>query len=185
MLRNWYAVYTRPQKEKIVASIFAKKGIECFCPLINGAKNRNGKKGLSEPLFMSHVFVYMNESDISTVKSIPGVTNILYWRSKPAIIKAEEIDAMRHFTAKYINIRLVKSAVNINEGLRVKDDPIFTFSDNTVSVKYQTVKVNLPSIGYTMIAEKPVVQEEAIFHESTESNVFKTFPRRINSFFFN
>lgn len=183
MLRNWYAVYTKPQKERVVSLTFAKKGFECFCPSINAVKSRTNKKGIFEPLFTSCVFVYLNESDISTVKTIPGVINILYWKSKPAVIKAEEIDAIRHFSANFINIKLIKSTVNTNESISVKDEPIFSFSDNTVSVKYPTVKVNLPSLGYTMVAEKRVVEEEVpAFHESS---LFRTFPKRINSFFFN
>ena len=183
MLRNWYAVYTKPQKEKIVSSIFAKKGFDCFCPVINTIKGKsNNKKAVFEPLFMCHVFVYLSESDISTVKLIPGVVNILYWKSKPAIIKAEEIDAVKHLTVNYINIKLIKSAVNINEIMRVKDDPIFSFNEKLISVKYQTVKVNLPSLGYTIIAERRAVEEEPVYEELS---LLKTFPKRINSFFFN
>ena len=183
MLRNWYAVYTKPEKEKIVSSIFIKKGFECFCPMINTIKGKsNNKKAVYEPLFISYVFVYLSEADISTVKSIPGVVNVLYWKSKPAIIKSPEIEAIRNFTTNYINIKLIKATVNMNEGIRVKDDPTFSFNDNLVSVKYQTVKVNLPSLGYTMIAERAGVEEEAVYQESS---LFRTFPRRINSFFFN
>lgn len=183
MLRNWYAVYTKPQKEKIVSSIFTKKGFECFCPMINTIKGKsNNKKAVYEPLFISYVFVYLSESDISTVLSIPGVINVLYWKSKPAIIKSQEIEAIRNLTANYINIKLIKSAVSMNENIRVKDDPAFSLNENHLSVKYQTVKVNLASLGYTMIAERRVVEEEAVYQEA---NLFKTFPRRINSFFFN
>ncbi len=182
MLRNWYAVYTKPQKERIVSSTFSKRGFETFCPLINTAKGKANKKAVFEPLFISYVFVYLSESDISTVKSIPGVINILYWKSKPAIIKAEELDTVRHFTAHFINIKLVKSVVNINESIRYKDDPVISFNENTVSVKYQTVKVNLPSLGYSMIAERRVTEDEPVYNEVS---LFRTFPKRINSFFFN
>jgi transcription antitermination factor NusG len=183
MLRNWYAVYTKPQKEKIVSSIFTKKGFECFCPLINTVKGKvNNKKPAFEPLFTSYVFVYLRESDISAVKSIQGVINVLYWKSKPAIIKSQEIDLIRNFTANYVNIKLLKSTVNMNENIRIKDDPSFSYSDNAVSVKYQTVKANLPSLGYTMIAERKIAEEETVYQESS---LFRTFPRRINSFFFN
>lgn len=183
MLRNWYAVYTKPQKEKIVSIALSRKGFENFCPLINAIKARANKKTAIEPLFLSHVFVYLSESDISIVKSIPGVINILYWKSKPAVIKSGEIDTVRHFIAKYNNIRLIKSTVNEEESIRFKDDPLSSFNENTLSVKYQTVKVNLPSLGYVIIAERRVLEEEPVVFE--EAGLFRTFPKKLNSFFFN
>jgi transcription antitermination factor NusG len=183
MLRNWYAVYTKPEKEKIVLSAFAKKGIESFCPLINTIKGKsNNRKAVFQPLFISYVFVYLDESEILTLKSIPGVINILYWKSKPAIINVEEIDAVRYFTVNYSNIKLIKSAVNINEKISIQDAPVFSFNEKAVSVKYQTVKVYLPSLGYTLIAERRAVEDEPVYQGS---NSFRTFPGRLNSFFFN
>jgi len=183
MLRNWYAVYTKPQKEKIVSLALAKKGFESFCPLINAVKARNNRRYGNEPLFMCHVFVYLCEADLATVKSIPGVINALYWKSRPAIIKVEEIDAIRHFTSNYINIKLVKCAVNNNESIRFREDPVMSFNEKTVLVNYQTIKVNLPSLGYTMIADrKGAEEEEAVYHEAS---LLRNFPRKLNSFFFN
>ena len=183
MLRNWYAVYTKPQKEKIVLSAFAKKGFESFCPVINTVNGKsNNKRSISEPLFVSHVFVYLNESEISSVKLIPGVVSIFYWKSKPAIIKTEEIDAIRFFAANCSNIKLIKSGVNINQAIRTKDEPFFSYHENNVAVKYQTIKVCLPSLGYTIVAERNTSKEKPILEEQ---GLFRTFPKKINSFFFN
>lgn len=182
MLRNWYAVYTKPQKEKLVSIALSKKGIENYCPLINVIKARTNKKTAIEPLFLSHVFVYLSESDLSTVKSIPGIVNFLYWKSKPAIIKTEEIDVLKHFIAKYNNIRLVKSTVNQLESIKFKDDPLVAVNEHTLSVKYQTVKVSLPSLGYIMIAERGTANGEPVYEEV---GLFRTFPKKLNSFFFN
>lgn len=183
MLRNWYAVYTKPQKEKVVSTALSRKGFESFCPLINALKARANKKAVIEPLFLSHVFVYLSESDISVVKSIPGVVNILYWKSKPAVIKSVEIDTIKHFIAKYDNIRLIKSTVNQEESIKLQDDPLISFNENTLSVRYQTVKVNLSSLGYIIIAERRVLAEEPVVFE--EAGLFRTFPKKLNSFFFN
>ena len=183
MLRNWYAVYTKPQKEKFVSSAFARKGFECFCPVVNiNSGKSNNKKTTFEPLFMCFVFVYMSEGDISSIKSIPGVLNILYWKSKPALIKAEEIAVIKHFTVNFINIKLIKSSVNLVHNIAVKDEPVILFKENAVSVKYQTVKAYLPSLGYTLIAERGIKEEEPVYQES---GLLKTFPRLLNSLFFN
>ena len=183
MLRNWYAVYTLPQKEKNVASIFQRKGFDYLFPVITVVKGKSSnKKVISAPLFSSHVFVYLAESDISAVKNIPGVINFLYWKSKPAIIRAEEIKAIKHFIANYVNIKLVKSVVNMHEPILIKDEPAISYNENAVLVRYQTVKISLASLGYVMIADRGIPAEEV---NTEEAGIFRSFPKKLNALFFN
>src|SRR5690349_13143536 len=107
MKRNWYAVYTRPQQEKKVASILSKKGIQNYYAVNKvSCKNPSSKKMVMEPLFNSLVFVHINEGEMVTLKKIPGVVNFIYWIAKPAVIQNEEITAVQQFTSVYQNIRL-------------------------------------------------------------------------------
>lgn len=183
MTRNWYAVYTRPHKEKKVASILSRKGIENYCPVIFSEHNGSPQKKQSlRPLFSSFVFVQITESEIGALISLPWVINVLFWRSKPAVINNREIDIVKKLTNSYSNIRLEKTTVDINASVTILDEPIIAYNENTVSVKYKSVKVNLPSLGFTMIAER-MKQEEKNDYQQT--GIFSSFPKRINAFFFN
>ncbi len=183
MIRNWYAVYTRPNREKKIASILTKRGIKNYFPLNNViGQNANNKKPTKEALFSSFVFVYIAESEIGSVMTIAGTVNFLHWMAKPAIIGREEIEAVRQISSVYQNIKLEKSAVNINDTVRIIDEPVISFKENSASVKFQTLKIILPSLGFTMIAERDKVNEEIVQEESAQSIIF---PKRLNSYFSN
>jgi len=182
MSRNWYAVYTQPNKEIKVSSLLTKKRIENFCPIIRSVSRLSSRRPVFEALFNSYVFVCVGEGEVSSLRSIPGVINVIFWKSKPAVINKDEIDIVRQLTTNYANVRLEKSFVDINSSLKIFDEPQIAFNENTVSVKYKTVKVNLPSLGFTMIAERKKKKEEAVYQQQ---GLFSTFPQKINALFFN
>lgn len=184
MIRNWYAVYTRPQKERKVAAQLTKKGIENYCPVIHTINTKgNDKKLIFEPLFNSYVFVFANDQDFALIKSVPDVINVIYWKSKPAVINHAEIEAVKHLTSNYTNIRLEKSVVNQDAPVQRIEEPLIAFNENSVSVKYKSVKINLPSLGYTMIAERANQPKEKVVYE--EAGKLGFFPKTFNSLFFN
>ena len=46
--------------------------------------------------------------------------------------------------------------------VRVTDDPVISFKDNAATIRFQTLKIKLPSLGYTMIAEREKANNERI-----------------------
>lgn len=173
MQKNWYAVYTKPQNEKKVAALFTKKKIENYCPLscVETLSFRKHKL-VFEPLFKSYVFVYATEAEAEALKNLDGVVNLLYWLGKPAIIKEEEIDAIREFTNDHRNIKLERTLVNINGVTRNLNASSYAVEGKIVTVKNKTIKINLPSLGYTMIAD---FEDESIFGRNESVIQNKTF----------
>ncbi len=183
MTRNWYAVYIRPQKEKKVISLLSKKGIENFCPFIVINGGRSGvKKPVEQPLFTSVVFVHIRETDIKSLISFPWVVTVAYWKTRPAVISDSEIEIVKKVTETYSDIRLEKGIVQMGSTATVIDTPDVEYNENTISIKYKSVKVNLPSLGYTLIAERIKQKREEVYQQP---GLFTSFPRRINAFFFN
>jgi transcription antitermination factor NusG len=165
MQKNWYAVYTKPHYEKKVASLFTKRKIENFCPL-NCVKIQSFMRGktIKEPLFKSYVFVNLTLNEITQIKGIDGVISLLYWMGKPAIIKEDEIDAIREFNNNHQNIELERTHVNTNDTARIVDAPSYSMDGKVFALKNKTVKVYLPSLGYIMVAK---MEEESIFARDT------------------
>jgi transcription antitermination factor NusG len=154
MQKNWYIIYTRPKCEKRVAAILSKKKIENFLPASYRQVNSLRKsKLLYEPLFNSYVFINISENEMGKIKLMDGVINFVFWRGKPAIVPNSEIEAIREFLADYPEIRLEKSTVNLNDIVRMVDRPKYSVEGNLITVKNTKVKLNLPSIGFNMIAE--------------------------------
>lgn len=154
MEAKWYAVYTKPRWEKKVSDLLSKENIENYCPLNTVIRKwSDRKKKVSEPLFTSYVFVRLNEQNHYNVKKINGIINFVYWLSKPAVIKDREIEAIRQFLNEHQNVRLEKTNVNVNDMVRIISGPLMEYQGNVISVKSNTVKIVLPSLGYLMVAE--------------------------------
>jgi transcription antitermination factor NusG len=152
--KNWYAVYTKPLWEKKVATQLEQKNIEHYCPLNKVERQwSDRKKIILKPLFTSYVFVRVAVTDHVEVKQTHGITNFVYWLKKPAIIKDEEIEVIKKFMKEYQNVKLEKSIVNVNDRVRIIGGPLMEREGNVLEIKHKTVRVFLPSLGYTMILE--------------------------------
>ena len=161
MQKNWYLVYTKPKCEKKVAALLTKRKIENFCP-----QNRKQimqirkSKMVDQPLFSSYVFVCVEVEKVSYIRDIENVLNLVYWKGQPAIIKDEEIAIIKDFIHDHQNIRLEKTRVNEKDSAKIVDRQGYTIDGNLLTIKNKSIKVNLPSIGYTLVAE--VTREEKI-----------------------
>lgn len=120
----WYAVYTKPRWEKKVAAALCQQGVEAYCPLNRVVKQWSDRKKTVElPLFTSYVFVCAEEGQKEVIRRTAGVINFVYWNGKPALLRDEEIAAVREFVEKYQNIALEPlelregSTIQIPEGI--------------------------------------------------------------------
>jgi transcription antitermination factor NusG len=96
VLAAWYALYTRPQHEKVIANLLVNKGFEVFLPLYTaGHQWKDRTKLLSLPLFPCYVFLRDSLQRRLDVLKTPGVHQIIGSCGRPAAIPAAEIDAIR------------------------------------------------------------------------------------------
>lgn len=152
--KKWYAVYTRPRWEKKVADLLTKRQVDVFCPLNRVVRQwADRKKTILEPLFTSYVFVCATAEEHLTIKQTDGIINFVYWLGSPAVIKNDEIDAIRNFLNDYSDVKLERVAVNVADKVRITDGLLVHREGDVLEVKSKTVKVLLPSLGYAMTAE--------------------------------
>lgn len=159
MQKNWYVVYTKQHSERKVSLLLSKKRIENFCPL-NYKKSRSlfWKSINFEPVFNSYVFVKTTDDEIiNLIKNVTGIISLLYWKGKPATIKEEEINEIKEFTMNYHDIRLEKMRAYSKSDK--KDEVSYVLDGQVLMVKNRAMKVNLPSLGVTMVAN---IQEQQI-----------------------
>jgi transcription termination/antitermination protein NusG len=161
MQKNWYIVYTKPKCEKKVAGLLTKRKIENFYPL-NSMTRKSARRNrlIQEPLFKCYVFVNACESEIPFVRQIDGVISLLYWMGKPAIVKNDEIEIIKEFLEDHQNVELERTQIDTNDTAHIIDKPIYSVDGKVFALKNKTIKVNLPSLGYTMIAK---IEDESIF----------------------
>jgi len=168
--KNWYAIYTRTRWEKKVARQLDQKGIEYYCPLVKVRRQwSDRKKIVFEPLFSSYVFVKMDEKEQMQVRNLEGYINLVYWLKKPAIVRAEEIDAIKKFLNEHDQVHLEKVNVNLEDRVKVVAGPFMELEGTVVEIKSHTVKVMLPSLGFALVAELDKVNVQLITSYSNSS----------------
>ena len=153
----WLAVYTKPRWEKKVHRLLLEKGIVAYCPLNMVYKKWSDRiKKVEEPLFKSYLFVQVSQPEQTKVRMTAGVLNFVYWVGKPAIIRPEEIDAIRRFLDEYEEVEAVPqlslapgSQVMVNAGVMMGATGVVEKMDN------KWAEVRLESIGYVLRAKVP------------------------------
>jgi transcription antitermination factor NusG len=152
--KKWFVVHTKPRFEKRVTEIVTRKKIENYCPINKVLRQWSDRKKLvNEPLFPFLVFIKVTECELLSLKQIDGVINFVYWLGKPAIVRDSEIEAVKQFLDDYSNIRLEKIQVNMNEPGQIDGDSFGKYENSVIELKNKSVKVELPSLGYRMVAE--------------------------------
>jgi transcriptional antiterminator RfaH len=92
----WFVIYTKSRNEKKVAEGLQRMGLEVYCPLVTMIKKwSDRKKKVQVPLLSSYVFVCVEEKDREKVFQVTGVVRYLFWLGKPAIVRDDEIAALK------------------------------------------------------------------------------------------
>lgn len=158
MQKKWYALYTKPRWEKKINAALLKKGIESWCPLqITEKQWSDRKKIIEEPLFRSYVFVHIVDEEKNNVLNTDGVLNFVYYLSKPAVIKDEEVNNIRMYLAdKDARISII-SEDGFMQGEKIKINfGVFMDKEGTVlKGSKKKVFVQLQSLGQVMVVEFP------------------------------
>jgi transcription antitermination factor NusG len=94
--KKWYAVYTTPRAEKVVAERLVEADVEAFLPLQKTYRVWSDRKKLIlKPLLTSYVFVHVTEKQFPKVFMTNGVVRFVSFEGRPASIPREQIDTLR------------------------------------------------------------------------------------------
>jgi transcription termination/antitermination protein NusG len=94
---TWFAAYTTPRHEKVVARQFDVRNVESFLPLYRSLRRwKNGcRVAIERPLFPSYVFVRVRRREAVRVLQVPGVLSLVSTGREPAPLPNSEIEALR------------------------------------------------------------------------------------------
>jgi transcription antitermination factor NusG len=106
---NWYVLYTAARAEKQVNDRLMQQGVECWLPLHRSPHTWSDRvKMVDVPLFRSYIFVKCNELALYTLLNVYGVSRIVFYDGKPAIVRQKEIDAVKEFLEQAANRTLLE-----------------------------------------------------------------------------
>lgn len=156
----WYVLYTKPHNERKTAALLSAKGIEVYCPEQQVVKQwSDRKKKVMEPVFRSFLFVMMKQYHLDNVAILmtPGAVRFLWWMAKPAVVRDEEIEAIKAYLGRYTQVTVTDKnkwqpgvEVSINEG-------VFKGQKGMISsIKNNKAYLELPAFGWQLVAEIPL-----------------------------
>lgn len=151
MEMQWYALYTQPGFEKKVSETLTRKKIENYFPLNRLIKLQGNNKLTSEPLFTNYIFVKVTHKQLTKLKTLRGIVNLVYWLGKPVIINDEEVNSMKRFLSDNVNISVEK--VTRNEVIKSFDTSVTIIDGNLMTITNKTAHIVLPSLGYVLTAQ--------------------------------
>ena len=95
---DWYVVYTQPKREQVAVSNLEQQGFEAYLPQYKTFKKSSaGLFAAFEPMFPRYVFFRPGHAgqSISGARSTRGVSFILSFGFNPALLKQEQLLAIR------------------------------------------------------------------------------------------
>lgn len=118
--RQWYTVYSKPQKEEFAESQLRTKGLEVFLPKLL-LPNSGKKRKRIVPLFPNYLFtrININSAEYGYIIWSPGVKRIVSFNGIPAPIDSDIVD----YLMKQTNTEgLIPARSNLRVGQEVRID---------------------------------------------------------------
>ncbi|HEY1202614.1 MAG TPA: transcription termination/antitermination NusG family protein, partial [Niastella sp.] len=124
-----------------------------YCPVQKLERNwSDRKKIILEPLFKSYVLVRLAPKAHIPVLQTDGVIGFVTFQGKPAVIRDEEIEAVKQFLQNYEHIQVERIDVNVNDEVTIMQGPLMQQTGQVMEISNRMVKVMLPSLGFALVA---------------------------------
>ncbi len=147
----WYAVYTRSRHEKKVALALTEKQIETYCPTrLVWRQWSDRKKRVEDVLFKSYVFFKTSSSNFAQVLETPGVSRLVLYLGKPAVIKQEEIDAIRLFLEETVDYSI---SFQKSDHVMITEGPLAGKTGIIEQLSKNKMRIRLDQLGISLLAE--------------------------------
>lgn len=155
---SWYVVYTKPKWEKKVAERLNEIEITAYCPLITKISQwSDRKKKIQVPLFISYIFVKIEEKDRNVIFEIPGAIRYLFWLGKPAIVKEKEIQIIQDWLSEPNSFEVVVDKWRKGDKIMLESGPFVTQSAIVQEIKHNHYILILESLGCILKIEKKLI----------------------------
>jgi len=100
---HWYAINSKPRQEERALENLERQGFEAWLPMLTVEKFRRGKLAkVVEPMFSRYLFIRLDteQTNWSPIRSTLGVSKLVSFGNRPAIIEDGLIEALRQLPVR-------------------------------------------------------------------------------------
>jgi transcriptional antiterminator RfaH len=125
----WYAVQTKPRRERLVSAALGRAGLETYCPSIRQRRRRAGKRFFEEsPLFPGYLFVkLLFAQDYAAIRWTPGLVRVITTGGSPVQIGEEMLSEIRKLERVGMRHRLHARSLEPGARVRIVEGPFAGF----------------------------------------------------------
>lgn len=150
----WRAFYTRPKHEKKVHDRLSQQGYEVFCPVVKTRIRWSDRwKKVYKPVLPGYIFAHVDETQRLEVVQDPSIINTVFWNKKPALVRNEEIEAMRYLIAGADED--FSDSFNSGDVVTITNGEFRGLSGVVVRVNKQTLSLRLESLQLDFVVQIP------------------------------
>lgn len=149
--RSWHAIYTSSRQEKKVEKQLNELGFETYCPVRTEIRQwSDRRKKVDVVLFTSYVFIRMNSWDFAQVLRVAGVSRVVYYLGKPAIILDREVEKIKEFLEQTTNYDISFKKL---DPVLIQDGPLAGRSGVIESIGKSTLRIRINQLGMSLVAK--------------------------------
>lgn len=148
---DWYVLYTSPRAEKQVKVRLEQLDSvgEVFLPIHLCPKQWSDRvKIIEKPLFNSYIFVRCHHTIVQNLLSVYGVSRIIFYDKKPAIVSNQEILKVKKFLELAANHELIveepiEEKADIGDNVSILEGILGTVSGEVLSIRKDKAVLNM------------------------------------------
>jgi transcription antitermination factor NusG len=146
--KSWYVLYTKPRHEKKLADRLQSEGFTVYCPTKKTTKQwSDRKKVVEEALFPSFIFIQCQEHERDQVFVHVSALRYLYWLKKPAIVRSEEVESIRHWMGEVNHASVIVESIPVGSKVRLGAGPLMGQVGKVKEYRNAQVTILLEQLG--------------------------------------
>jgi transcription antitermination factor NusG len=161
--REWYAFRVRPRHEKSVSTQLHSKCFKEFLPLLK-VRSRWADRitTVERPLFPGYIFCEVERHHVSSVRSTPGVFDVVRAGSSPLAARREEVESLLNAVSHDLPIEPCNfDGFSGGEWLRIMSGPLSGLCGTLVKVRgEQRLLISIDLLHRQVLVELPAASVE-------------------------
>lgn len=150
----WRAFYTRPRHEKKIKERLIEQDYVVYCPLVKTKQKWSDRwKKVTKPLLPGYIFVNVTEDQRIDVLQDPSIVATVTWRGKPAVIRDEEIQAMKDLLSDDAPVNVEINELKPGTKVKVEHGPMSGKEGIIDSISNTKTRIRLEGLGLEIVVE--------------------------------